>query len=132
VDLLAEKGGLVGGAGRHHFDAVHLDQLATRHSELLERDLALDHRHLLEAGYRMLREVRFRVERLQVQCSDRVCLGNDPAEEIVKELRRRPYQMLVLGAVDRSTDAHLYVGSPIEAVLMRGGVPAVVLVARGG
>jgi len=90
------------------------------------------HRRMLQSGYELLHELGFRVGRLGVVTSEQVVLENDPGLAIIRELQRQPYDLVVLGAVDRSTDAHLYVGSPIEAVLMRGGVPAVVLVARGG
>ncbi len=90
------------------------------------------HRRLLQTGYELLHELGFRVGRLGVTTSEQVVLENDPGLAIVRELQRQPYDLVVLGAVDRSTDNDLYIGSPIETVLMRGGVPAVVLVTRGG
>jgi Kef-type K+ transport system membrane component KefB/nucleotide-binding universal stress UspA family protein len=90
-----------------------------------------EHRQLEEAGYRILREARFRVDRLDVRCRERVQLGDDPGQEVVKELGRRPYQLVVLGSVDRSTHARLHLGKAVETVLMRGRVPAVLLVSHG-
>jgi nucleotide-binding universal stress UspA family protein len=55
-------------------------------------------------------------------------LGDDPGADIVRELQGQPYDLVVLGAVDRSTDEHLYLGRPSETVLQRGNTPAVVLV----
>lgn len=86
------------------------------------------HRGLLESGYQLLRELGFRVGRLKVRTRERVVLGDDPGAAIVHELQRQPYDLVVLGAVDRSTDDRLYLGSPIEATLQRGNTPAVVLV----
>ncbi|HJT77277.1 MAG TPA: cation:proton antiporter, partial [Gemmataceae bacterium] len=90
-----------------------------------------EHRQLEEAGYRILREARFRVDRLDVRCRERVELGDDPGQEVVKELGRRPYQLVVLGAADRSSHARLHLGKAVETVLLRGRVPAVVLVSHG-
>jgi Kef-type K+ transport system membrane component KefB len=90
------------------------------------------HRRMLQSGYELLRELGFRVGRLGIATSERVVLERDAGLAIIRELQRQSYDLVVMGAMDRSTDEHLYVGSPIETVLMRGGVPAVVLVARGG
>src|SRR5919199_3815864 len=61
-----------------------------------------ERRGLLEAaGYRTLREAMFRIAPLGVRVSTRVELGEDPGAEIVRELWRRPYQLVVLGAVNR-------------------------------
>ncbi len=86
------------------------------------------HRDLLESGYRLLREVKFRIERLEVQTSERVQLGTDVAEEIIKELKRVSYQLIVMGTVDRSTDFGLQLGRAIQSVLTQSDVPAVLLV----
>jgi nucleotide-binding universal stress UspA family protein len=86
------------------------------------------HRGLLQSGYQLLHELGFRVGRLNVRTRERAVLGDDPGAAIVRELQRQPYDLVVLGAMDRSTDDHLYLGSPIETVLQRGNTPAVVLV----
>jgi nucleotide-binding universal stress UspA family protein len=86
------------------------------------------HRVLLESGYRLLREVRFRIERLGVKTSERVQIGEDVTEEILNELRRTPYQLIVLGTVDRSTDEGLQLGRSIHALLTQSEIPAVLLV----
>ncbi len=86
------------------------------------------HRDLLASGYRLLREVAFRIERLGVKAIERVQLGEDAAEEILKETSRSPYQLMVLGTVDRSTQEGLQLGRSIQALLTRSEVPAVVLV----
>ncbi len=86
------------------------------------------HRDLLASGYRLLREVAFRIERLGVKAIERVQLGEDAAEEILKEINRSPYQLMVLGTVDRSTQEGLQLGRSIQSLLTRSEIPAVVLV----
>jgi nucleotide-binding universal stress UspA family protein len=86
------------------------------------------HRDLLESGQRLLREVSFRIQRLGVKSKQSVRLGEDVTEEILKELRRRPYQLVVLGTVDRSTGDGLQLGRSIQPLLVRSETPALVLV----
>jgi nucleotide-binding universal stress UspA family protein len=60
----------------------------------------------------------------------RVELGEDPGAEIVRELQRRPYQLVVLGAVNRGGGGRLDLGSCIPTVLTQSRTPAVLLVSR--
>jgi nucleotide-binding universal stress UspA family protein len=90
-----------------------------------------ERRGLLEAtGYRTLREATFRIAPLGVRVSTRVELGEDPGAEIVRELWRRPYQLVVLGAVDRGAGYRLDLGASIPTVLTQSRTPAVLLVSR--
>ena len=89
-----------------------------------------NHRRMYESGYQLLRELLFRVERLGVHTEQRVEIADDPGKAILRELKRQPYQLVVLGAVDRTVDDQLYLGSPIQTVLTRDRTPAVVLVAH--
>lgn len=87
-----------------------------------------EHRRLLAAGYRLLRDVKFRTDRLGVKTAERVRLGTDATQEILNEVRRSQYDLLVLGTVDRSTDQDLQLGRSVHPVLTQVDVPAVVLV----
>jgi hypothetical protein len=90
-----------------------------------------ERRGLLEAaGYRTLREAMFRIAPLGVHMSTRVELGEDPGVTIVRELWRRPYQLVVLGAVARGAGGRLDLGSCIPTVLTQSRTPAVLLVSR--
>jgi Kef-type K+ transport system membrane component KefB len=90
-----------------------------------------ERRGLLEAtGYRTLREAMFRIAPLGVCVSTRVEVGEDPGTEIVRELWRRPYQLVVLGAVDRGAGYRLDLGACIPTVLTQSRTPAVLLVSR--
>jgi nucleotide-binding universal stress UspA family protein len=90
-----------------------------------------ERRGLLEAaGYRMLREATFRMAPAGVRVSTRVELGENPGAEIVRELQRRAYQLVVLGAVDRGADGRLDLGSSIPTVLTQSRTPAVLLVSH--
>lgn len=86
------------------------------------------HRVLLESGYRLLREVKFRIERLGVQASENVQLGDDVTELVLKELRRTPYQLLVMGTVNRGTEEDLQLGRSIQSLLTQANIAALVLV----
>ncbi|HEU5438946.1 MAG TPA: cation:proton antiporter [Ktedonobacterales bacterium] len=86
------------------------------------------HRELLKNGYQVVRELAFRVGRLGIRAGEHVEVGEDAGEAIVRELARRPYDLIVMGAVDRSTDDRLYLGSPVEMVLGKGSTPTLLLV----
>jgi nucleotide-binding universal stress UspA family protein len=90
-----------------------------------------ERRGLLEAtGYRTLREASSRFAPLGVRTSMRVEFGEDPGAEIARELQRQPYQLVVLGAVNRGADGRLDLGSCIPTVLTQSRTPAVLLVAH--
>ena len=89
-----------------------------------------EHRDLLDSGYRILREAKFRMQRLDVRFEERVELAEDPAQAILNELKRRRYDLLVLGAAGRAADGTLSLGSTVQAVLVGADVPAILLVSR--
>jgi nucleotide-binding universal stress UspA family protein len=90
-----------------------------------------ERRGLLEAaGYRTLREATPRIAPSGVRVSMRVELGEDPGAAIVRELQRRPYQLVVLGAVNRGGRGRLDLGSSIPTVLTQSRTPAVLLVSH--
>lgn len=86
------------------------------------------HRRQLRVGYQRLRELSFRLGRLNVPLQQRVTLGDDPGKAIVQELRRVHYDLVALGAVDRSIDHRLDLGGPVETTLAEGQTPALLLV----
>ncbi len=88
-------------------------------------------RDVLQRGYTVVREAQFRVARLGAWVSTRVRLGADPAAAILQELKRRPYGMVVLGGVGRTSDGGLALGSTIEHILREATVPRLLLVSRG-
>jgi nucleotide-binding universal stress UspA family protein len=87
-----------------------------------------DREALRRSSRGMLDELRFRIGRLGVRVSAHVELADDSTEAILHELGRRPYDLVVLGTVDRSGDDRLLLGSSIPAVLARSPVPALLLV----
>ncbi len=88
-------------------------------------------RDVLQRGYTVVREAEFRVARLGAWVSTRVKLGADPAVAILEELKRRPYGMIVMGGVGRTTDGGLALGSTIEHVMRQATLPRLLLVSRG-
>ncbi|MBV8772039.1 MAG: cation:proton antiporter [Deltaproteobacteria bacterium] len=116
-------------AKSHNAELVLFTVMHSRLDSLFWKGLG--QRQLFEAGYRLLRETRFRVERLGVRCGERVQLGEDPGEEILRELERRPYDLVVLGAVGRSSQGNFYLGRSVHSVLMRGRTATMILITHG-
>ena len=56
------------------------------------------HRRQLRMGYQRLRELSFRLGRLNVPIQQRVTLGDDTGKAIVRELQRAQYDLVALGA----------------------------------
>ncbi len=90
-----------------------------------------EHQDLLQAGYTVVREAEFRIARLDVTQSSKVELGADPAYTILEELANTAYDMIVLGAVGRSSDGGLALGSTVEHLLRHATLPRLLLVSRG-
>ena len=88
------------------------------------------HRDLLQAGYTITREAKARISRLDVRHSDHVVLASAPAEAIMAELAREPYDLLVLGGVMRSSERGISLGRTIEYLLHTVEIPRVLLVSR--
>jgi Kef-type K+ transport system membrane component KefB/nucleotide-binding universal stress UspA family protein len=88
------------------------------------------HRDLLQAGYTITREAQTRIARLDIRQSEQVVLANDPAEAAVQEMRRRPYDLLVFGGVQRSSDQGISLGRTAERLLQVEEVPRVLLISR--
>ncbi len=101
-------------------------QIPSRLDPLFWRDGG--HRRQLRVGYQRLRELSFRLGRLNVPMQERVTLGDDPGKAIVQELKRGHYDLVALGAVDRSVDQRLDLGAPIRTTLAQGRTPALILV----
>ncbi|HZU77559.1 MAG TPA: universal stress protein, partial [Dehalococcoidia bacterium] len=85
---------------------------------------------LLRDGAALLNEAGFRTGRLDVRVHRRVGVGEDVASAILGELRRDGYDLLVLGAVDRSGDNRLYLGESVQTVLTASDLPTVLLVSH--
>lgn len=91
---------------------------------------AREYRDLLEAGHRSLSELRFRVGCLGVPLTERVRIGGDAGQAILRELDDRSYQLVVLGAFDRSGDERLSLGGTVQSVLTHARTPSVVLISH--
>ena len=89
------------------------------------------HRDLLQTGYTKTREAQERIARLEVRQTEQVALATDAAEAVLAELRRQPYQLLVMGSVMRSSDGGISLGAVVERLLHAAPVPRVVLISRG-
>lgn len=119
------KGLGTGGLGA---EVVLMSVVAPRLGPLFWRERK--HRDLLQAGYTITREAQERVARLEVPYSEVVMLSADPAAAVLAELGRQPYELLVLGAVMRSSAEGIALGGTAERLLHGAGVPRVLLVSR--
>ncbi len=88
------------------------------------------HRDLLQAGYTITREAKARISRLDIRHTDQVVLASTPAEAILAELKRQPYDLLVLGGVMRSSERGISLGRTIEYLLHAAEIPRVLLLSR--
>ena len=96
-------------------EVVLLSIIAPRLDPLFWRERK--HRDLLQAGYTITREAKTRVTRLDVRHAEQVVLAADPAEAVLAELRRQPYDLLVFGAVMRSSALGVSLGGTAERLL---------------
>lgn len=89
------------------------------------------HPELRVAGHNILREASFRIERLGVHAIERVSSSDDAGAEILRELQRNRYQLLVMGSLHRtSTGSGLFLGAQTQQVLTRSPVPVLLLVSH--
>ncbi len=109
-------------------EIVLLSVMAPRLGPLFWRERK--HRDLLQAGYTITREAQGRIARLDVRQSEHVVLAADAAEAVLAELSREPYQLLVLGAVMRSSEQGISLGTTVERLLNTVEIPRVLLVSR--
>ncbi|HLJ67492.1 MAG TPA: cation:proton antiporter [Chloroflexota bacterium] len=89
-----------------------------------------DERRLKENAHGMMTELAFRLGRLGVSVSERVRVGGNAVEEILAELQRRDYDLLVLGTVDRGQNGRPYLGRSARDVLRKTQIPVVLLVSH--
>ncbi len=85
---------------------------------------------LLNTGQGVTDELRFRLSRLGVQVRDRVIVGADPADAIIEEVTQHPYDMVVLGAIDRGTGDGAYLGKTVQTILTECQIPVALLVSH--
>ncbi|HLI77959.1 MAG TPA: universal stress protein, partial [Acidobacteriaceae bacterium] len=109
-------------------EVVLLTVVAPRLGPLFWRERK--HRDLLQAGYTITREAKARISRLDVRHSDQVVLASTPAEAIMAELQRQPYDLMVLGGVLRSSEKGISLGRTIEYLLHTATIPRVLLLSR--
>jgi nucleotide-binding universal stress UspA family protein len=90
-----------------------------------------DHARLWNAAHGIVEEAAFRARRLGVQVDQRVRAGRHPGQEIVRELERGAYDLVVVGCYDHGTRGRTYLGTTVEALVTRSKTPAALLVSRG-
>jgi Kef-type K+ transport system membrane component KefB/nucleotide-binding universal stress UspA family protein len=90
-----------------------------------------DHGHLREAAEGVVGELAFRLARLGVTIDERVEVSDDPGQEILNVLEREPFDLVVLGTMDRGANGRPLYGGAVETVLVNSDTPAILLVSRG-
>lgn len=91
-----------------------------------------EEQQLIESASGVLDELAFRIGRLGVEVEKRVRVGRDAGDEILRELGREHYDLVVMGGVDRGHDKRVYLGGTIQAVLAKGKLPSILLVGHEG
>lgn len=89
----------------------------------------LTYHRLRRGGYKVLNEPKFRTKRLNIRYKEIVVIAEDVDQEIIDEINRGYYDLLVFGVVDRSTEAGLQLGSNITNLLTKTNLPTGMLVA---
>jgi Kef-type K+ transport system membrane component KefB/nucleotide-binding universal stress UspA family protein len=90
----------------------------------------LTHYRISRAGAKILKEAKFRTGRLNIRHREIIKISTDVNATILKELKLHAYDMVVLGAVDRSSDAGIYLGKCVQTVLTETMIPAGILIYR--
>ena len=109
-------------------EIVLLTIMAPRLGSLFWRERK--HRDLLQAGYTITREAQERITRLDVKLSEQVVLAANPAEAVLLEMKRQPYDLLVLGGVMRTSEQGISLGRTVEHLLQAADIPRVLLISR--
>lgn len=109
-------------------EIVLLSVMAPRLGPLFWRERK--HRDLLQAGYVITREAKSRIARLDIRQSEQVVLHANPAEAILAEMQRQPYDLIVLGSVMRSSEQGISLGRTVEHLLQATEIPRVLLLSR--
>ncbi len=109
-------------------EVVLLSVLAARLGPLFWRERR--HRDLLQAGYTITREAQSRIARLDIKLSEQVVLAANPAEAVLEEMKRQPYDLLVLGSVMRLSAQGVSLGRTVEHLVQAVEIPRVVFVSR--
>lgn len=86
-----------------------------------------DEQRLHSAGDRVLDEITFRVERMGAPVEKKVVTADNPGDAILDELASEPYDLVVIGGVDRGRDGKPYMGRTVRSVLLKSKTPMVLL-----
>lgn len=101
------------------------------HSDMDERFLHQDDQDRLAANAsRIMDEMAFRLGRLGLKTEQRVRVADHPGDEIMRELTRERYDIVVMGSVDRGQDDQPYLGRSVRTVLTKSNIATVVLVSK--
>jgi nucleotide-binding universal stress UspA family protein len=90
----------------------------------------LTHYRISRAGAKILKEAKFRTGRLNIRHREIIRISTDVNATILKELKLHVYDMVVLGSVDRSSDAGIYLGKIVQTILTETMIPAGILIYR--
>jgi Kef-type K+ transport system membrane component KefB len=92
------------------------------------KDRGAGTRETVDRAGGVLDELEFRIRRLDVQVETCTAVAEDAAQAILGELRNGPYDLVVMGGIDRGRDGRIYLGHTIHTVLQEGKIPSVLLV----
>jgi Kef-type K+ transport system membrane component KefB/nucleotide-binding universal stress UspA family protein len=90
----------------------------------------LSHYRISRAGTKILKEVKFRTGRLNIRMREEIRIADDVNAEILREIKMHPYDLIVLGAVNRTTDTGIFLGKCVQTILTETKVPAGILIYR--
>ena len=93
-----------------------------------ESDKSANNSNLRRSGLKLLKETRFRVRRLDLRYQEKIVVSPNVTQEILDELKRGRYDLIMMGVVDRSGDHGFHLGTTVQTVVTESKIPAGVLV----
>ena len=94
----------------------------------------LAYHRLIKAGSKILKESSFRTRRLEIVCREKIIIAKEARAAIVNEIKSGRYDLIVLGAIDRSGTSGIVLGKTVQTILAETSIPAAIVVfhARSG
>ena len=94
----------------------------------------LAYHRLIKAGSKILKESIFRTRRLEIACREKIIIAKEARPAIVNEIETGRYDLVLLGAIDRSGDSGILLGKSVQTILAETSIPAAIIVfhARSG
>ena len=79
-------------------------------------------------GLKVLKEVKFRIRRLNVQTRNLIVAADNPSDEVFKQIKEGKYDLVMMGLVNRSAGSALNLGKTAERLRLETNIQAGILI----